>query len=196
METTTSTVERVGFGTRFGALLVDVVILIVLCLVLAPILGGFLGGLMGAAMGSTVDAAAGATSDEQAAAVAVGAAAGGIMGMIAGMILMVPFIYFVYYLIEGLTGVTLGKLILGIKVGSQDGTKAPVSALLTRYLIKSSGTLIQILAAFAGIAFLGTVGKLVALAIFVGCFFVLGKQKQSFHDMLSKTAVFKKGDLK
>ena len=32
--------------------------------------------------------------------------------------------------------------------------------------------------------------------IFIGCFFALGSNKQSIHDMISKTAVFKKADLK
>jgi len=45
------------------------------------------------------------------------------------------------------------------------------------------------------VAILGTIGGLASLAIFIGCFMVLGSEKQALHDMVGKTAVFNKADL-
>lgn len=183
MENTTE-VSRVGFGTRLGALLLDAVIISGISFVLAPILGGFLGAAAGAA-------AADASSDA-----AVAAAAGGILGTLVALMVVLPLIYVVYYLIEGLTGITLGKLILGIKVANQDGTAAPTGTLITRWAVKSSGNILTALGAILGVAILGTIGGIVGLVIFIGCFMVLGAKKQSLHDMVAKTAVFKKSDIK
>jgi uncharacterized RDD family membrane protein YckC len=49
---------------------------------------------------------------------------------------------------------------------------------------------------FFAIPLVKTVGSFLGFIIFIGCFFALGSNKQSIHDMISKTAVFKKADLK
>lgn len=185
MENSTE-VSRVGFGSRLAALILDAVIISGISFVLAPILGGFLGAAAGAAVG-----AAEGTTDP-----AVAAAAGGILGTIMALVVVLPLIYVVYYLIEGLTGITLGKLILGIKIANQDGTAAPVGTLITRWAVKSSGNILTALGAILGISFLGTIGGIVGLVIFVGCFVALGAKKQALHDIIAKTAVFKKSDIK
>ena len=41
-----------------------------------------------------------------------------------------------------------------------------------------------------------TVGQVWGLVIFIGCFFVLGAKRQAIHDLIAKTAVFKKSDIK
>ncbi|WP_018341850.1 RDD family protein [Cytophaga aurantiaca] len=187
MENTTE-VTRVGFGSRLGALLLDVVIVFGISFVLSPILGGFLG----AAAATATAEAAGSTGADP----AVAAAAGGIIGTFLALIVVLPLVYVVYYLIEGLTGITLGKLILGIKVANQDGTAAPIGTLITRWAVKASGNILSLLGAILGVAILGTVGSIVGLVIFIGCFFVLGAKKQALHDLVAKTAVFKKSDIK
>ena len=45
------------------------------------------------------------------------------------------------------------------------------------------------------VALLGLLGKLAGMVIFVGCFLVLGQQKQAILDMVAGTAVFKTTDL-
>jgi uncharacterized RDD family membrane protein YckC len=55
---------------------------------------------------------------------------------------------------------------------------------------------LAILALFSGIHVLATLGSLAGLIIFVGCFFTLGVKKQAFHDMIAKTAVYKKTAIK
>lgn len=176
---TASTIERATFGLRFGAYIIDFVILVALAVVLAPLLGGILGSIAGASIGENAESAG----------------MGGFLGMIIGSFVMIPVIYFIYYLIEGISGFTLGKLMLGVRVGAADGRKSGIGNLLIRYLIKSSGTILSIIALVLSISILGNIGTLISLALFVGCFFVLGEKRQAFHDMLSGTAVYRKNEL-
>ncbi len=185
MENTTE-VSRVGFGSRLAALILDAVIISGISFVLAPILGGFLGA---AAAAATTEAAGGTDA-------AAAAAVGGFLGSLLALMIVLPLIYVVYFLIEGLTGITLGKLILGIKIANQDGTAASVGTLITRWAIKSSGNILTALGAILGVSFLGTIGSIVGLVIFIGCFVALGANKQALHDIVAKTAVFKKSDIK
>lgn len=175
--------NRIGFGRRLGAFLIDCV--------LVSLLAFFGGGTLGAMLGLSAGAA---LSAGQADAMK-GMAAAGAIGAIAGMVIAGAIIGAAYMLIEGFTGWTFGKLILGIQVGSQDGTKASLGQLLGRYALKNCNFLLTILAVATGISFLKTVGNLGGLAILVGCFFVLASSKQAFHDMIAKTAVYKRSQL-
>ena len=121
---------------------------------------------------------------------------GGLFGAIAGIIVAAYLIFVVYFLLEGLTGYTLGKLILGIRIANDDGTKAGVGKLLYRYLVKNSGYVLALVALFTGVHALATLGNVAGLIIFVGCFFTLGVKKQAFHDMIAKTAVYNKTAIK
>lgn len=182
MENTTE-VTRVGFGSRLAALILDAIIVCGISFVLAPIVGGFLG------------ASAAATGTDGTSDPAVAAVAGGILGSLMALVVVLPLTYVVYYLIEGLTGITLGKLILGIKVANQDGTAAATGSLITRWAVKASGNIITLLGGILSISILGTIGGLLGLVIFIGCFFALGAKKQALHDLVAKTAVFKKSDI-
>jgi len=61
-----------------------------------------------------------------------------------------------------------------------------------RALLKYSGTILALLAGVTSVAILGTIGSIAGLIIFIGCFFVLGDKRQAIHDLVAKTAVFKK----
>ncbi len=167
--------KRVGFGPRLGAYVIDGVLVVVLCL----ILGSVIGGLVGAGSGSDAGSAA----------------VGGIMGMLAGVMLAVPVLGTIYFLIEGLFGFTLGKLILGLRVANADGSKGSIGLYLTRYAVKNISYILGLLSALLSISFIGTLGNIGALVIFIGCFFVLGASKQAFHDKIAKSAIFKKADI-
>lgn len=180
--------QRVGFGPRLGAWLLDCVIVIVLAF--------FGGGTIGAMIGVTAGAALGGAMASQADSLAGAAALGGLFGGLVAFFIAAAVIGIVYFLIEGFTGYTLGKLILGIRVASDDGTAAGVGKLLTRFAIKNCNFLLTVLAVLTGVTALKTLGNLGGLLIFVGCFFVLGMKKQAFHDMLAHTAVYPKGAIK
>jgi len=177
--------KRIGFGRRLGAFLLDVVIIYVLSLIIgvlggAAIFSSLIG--MGAASGET---------EAGAAAGIMGGALGGILAAAAAA----AGIAFIVFLVEGFTGYTPGKFILGIRVANADGSKAGIGSLLTRFVIKNIQTVMLILAGITGIAFLGTLGGILGLIVFIGFFFILGEQKQGFHDKIAKTAVYNKADI-
>ena len=183
--------QRIGFGKRLGAFVLDCVLCGIIAGVGGTTIGGWLGAYTGAAAVAATTAAANAGQDSQAAA-----AMGGLFGAIAGIIIAAYLIAVVYFLFEGLTGYTLGKLVLGIRIANDDGTAAGVGKLLYRYLLKNSSYFLALIALFTGVHALATLGNVAWLLIFIGCFFTLGVKKQAFHDMIAKTAVYPKGAIK
>jgi len=172
--------KRIGFGLRLGAFLIDYVIAGILASILSIIFAGLF-----ATIGAGIGSASGAD---------YGAAAGGTVGFFAGIAMGFAIAVPLYFLMEAFLGYTLGKLILGIKIAKEDGTAGDIKDFLLRYVIKNSGMILSLLGMLT-LGFFTTLGWIASLAILVGCFFVLADKKQSFHDMLSKTAVFKKEDI-
>ncbi len=175
---------RVGFGPRALAALVD--------LIIVSTVGLFLGSVIGGLVGLGTGAVAGAAADDN--AVGVAAVAGVIGGLVAGF-LVVMLVSVLYGLVEAFTGASPGKMLLKLKVGTDDGRQAPVATYLTRWAVKNSAAILSALGGLTGIGLLGTLGSLAGVAIFVGCFLVLGDSRQSLHDLAAKTAVFYKADL-
>jgi uncharacterized RDD family membrane protein YckC len=176
--------QRIGFGPRLGALLIDCV----LVGVLVAVLGGMIGGMFGAAAGGAGSAlSSGTGTDAQTAA-----AMGGMFGAIAGMIIAAAVLGLAYFLIEGFTGYTLGKLMLGMRIANADGTQAPVSKLLARWAVKNNNFLFNVLAVATGVSVFRTLGGLGGLVFFIGCFLALGASKQALHDRICDTAVWPK----
>lgn len=184
--------QRIGFGKRLGALVLDWILVCILSWFGAGTIGAILGG---AAASAAASAAAEriAAGDTTAVNVAV---VGGIIGAVIAMVLAFVVIGTVYFLVEGFTGFTLGKLILGIRIANADGTAASVPTLLGRYLIKNCYYVLSLLGVVTGVGALGTLGTVGGLIIIVGCFFTLGTARQAFHDMIMKTAVYPKGAIK
>lgn len=183
--------QRIGFGKRLGAFVLDCVLCGILAAVGGSTIGGWFGAYTGAMTAGAASAAAGAGDNTQAAA-----ALGGMFGAIAGIVLAATVIATVYFLFEGFTGYTLGKLMLGIRIANDDGTRAGVGKLLLRFLVKNSGSVLSLLAIFTATAALFQLSRIASLIIFVGCFFTLGVKRQAFHDMIAKTAVYPKGAIK
>jgi len=171
--------ERIGFGLRLVASLIDWIVI--------GIVGSIVGSFVGGMLGGSVGALAGAAVDETAA----GGALGGIMGAVGGAIIGISLVSLVWMIWEGLTGQALGKMLLKIRVKSADGSIAGVDRLLTRAAIKHISSILQLVAAATGIRLIGNLGSLAGFVIFVGCFFVLGQNRQALHDILAKTAVYK-----
>ena len=162
--------QREGFGIRLGAYLLDVIIILIVAFLL-------LGGSIFAAL---TGAGAGGTAQAGAEAVSIG-------------FLILFFVFAVgYSLTEIFMAGSPGKRVLGIMIADENGTRASIGQLTKRWAIKNAGNLIDIVGTLTGLAFLGTIGKLVNFAIVIGCFFVLGAARQAFHDKLAGTAVFKR----
>jgi len=178
--------ERIGFGRRLGAYLLDVVI---------AGIGGFVIGMFAGAGLTALFFASEEMNEAMEGAEEVGGAfvamMGGMLGTIAGTMLIFLFIM----VLEAITGQTVGKMILGIKNGDEDGATAGSGKLITRAAIKYIGTILALVAGLTGIGMVSTIGSILGFAVFIGFFFILGEKKQGFHDMIAKTAVFNKSDL-
>jgi uncharacterized RDD family membrane protein YckC len=167
--------ERIGFGKRLAAALIDFVVIVVAGLIVGAVLGGVLGAGAGAAGGAEAEAVA----------------LGGVFGALAGAALGIQLLSLGWIVWEGLTGAALGKRLLKIRIKSEDGSPGKVGTLIARAAIKYVATLLGLVATLTGLAFIDKVGNLGGLLIFIGCFFVLGQKRQAFHDMIAKTAVYR-----
>ena len=106
-----------------------------------------------------------------------------------------PLLGFLYNLIEGFAGASPGKMILGLKIANQDGSEADIKTYMIRWALKNSSGILSFLTILTSITFFNTIGSSFGFAFFVGCFFILCENKQGFHDMISKTAVYRNRDI-
>ncbi len=172
--------SRVGFGLRLVASLIDAVFMIIGGVVIGTVFGGALGTVFGSAAG-TIEVEGEAMS---------GAQVGGVVGAIAGVLIAMPVFGVVYSLLEAFTGATVGKMLLGFKVGADDGTKAGLGKLFWRYVLKNGTFFCAMAAGLIGVELLNTVGSVWGLIWFLGCFLALMQTRQGLHDKLSGTAVY------
>jgi uncharacterized RDD family membrane protein YckC len=172
--------NRIGFGRRLGAFLLDLVFIIGLSFILASLMNEFLQNFVN-------------VSEEE--YDQVSKLYGNFTDTMLAITVAVSIVSFLYNLVEGFTGFTAGKLLLGIQVGNVDGKKANLNQLMTRFAIKNIGTIIGLIGIALTIKWIGSIGNVFGFIILIGCFFVLSENKLAFQDMLAKTAVFKKSDI-
>lgn len=105
-----------------------------------------------------------------------------------------------YMLVEGLTGASIGKRILGLTVARADGTAGTQSLFLSRMFVKNSDRILQLIAILPLISILSgaisSAASTIGFVLFIGCFLALGRNRQALHDMVVKTAVFKTSDVR
>lgn len=167
--------NRIGFGPRLGAAILDIVFVILL---LIPI--SLLG--IGAGLATALGLEAAVGNEEAEALAIIGMGAGAIaMALIAGVVALA------YTLIEALTGASPGKRVMGLQIVREDGSQGDVQLYLLRWALKNSGSLLQFV--------LPLISSLVSLVFFFGCFAALGEKRQALHDIIAKTAVYKKADI-
>ncbi len=96
-----------------------------------------------------------------------------------------------YFLIEGLKGISPGKWMLRLKIFNNDKEKAEKKNLLLRYIYKIAGPSFFILIyTLTKLNFLWTIGMIFFFIITLGCFFVFSNSMQTLHDRLTGSAVF------
>lgn len=156
--------KRIGFGLRLLAAIIDLFILGIVTYILSMILGASM-------IPSPADlmntAAAGQTH---------------ISHIIISLL---------YFSLEIFLAATPGKLLLKLKIKNASGKKASMNNLLIRWLTKHSAQIFSLLLVVTCIKFFSTLQTIAALVIFIGCFFVFGKNRQALHDIVGKTAVYK-----
>jgi len=175
--------RRIGFGRRLGAYLIDIVFIIGSSFILASLFGDFFERFVDFSKVTDeqlaqMDALPGNFGDIM---LTIGAAAG--------------IFAFLYNLVEGLLGYTVGKLMLGIQIGNQDGTPADTGKLMLRFAIKNSSSIIGLIGMAAMVSLINSIGSAIGIVVIIGCFFALGEKKLALHDLIAKTAVFRKSEL-
>lgn len=177
--------ERVGFGRRLGAYLLD--------LLVALVFGGFIASFVGEKLAyslyahqmeetnSALALFASDAIDMEAFMLQTFAYSGGVSIMIV-----------VFFILEGALGQSPGKMLLQLVNTNTDGTPANATNLWLRATLKYGSTLLALAGAMLGITMIEVLSSLWGLIIFVGYFFVFGDNKQTIHDMLAKTVVSRK----
>ena len=181
--------QRIGFGTRLGAYLLDFLFIIIV------------GVIIGLAIGDMIAPVifGGQIAEMEAQFAMMEQLNGGYNEMpfdiygfiykmmdiaagttIAGFILMV---------MEGAYGQSVGKMMLKIRNTDIYGNRAEPKALWIRSLCKYGSSILGIIGGSTGIAAIGTLGSIWSLVIFVGMFIVFTDNRQTIHDMIAKTVV-------
>ncbi len=166
--------EKVGFGPRLKAYLVDSVILSVIAVLFTLVAKPLLRHLL-------------PLTDEE-------------IALMTGYDIQLPF-YIYWYVAFTLLGVfyglievfkaqSPGKILLKLKIQTAEAMDADTKTLVTRYAVKNISQIVLFFAFIFGSSGLETFGKVLGFGIFVGCLLVLGKNKLAFQDMAAKTAIF------
>lgn len=100
-------------------------------------------------------------------------------------------IYLFYFLSEAIGGISLGKYLLGLKIGNLSGEKASTKSLWIRYLVKNSSGIMTILWLITQVSLFNLFNSVLGLTLFFGFFLILGRNRQNLQDMIAKTAVYK-----
>lgn len=177
---------RVGFGPRLGAYTIDVIINL--------IFGGLLGMIFGAIIfGSQMNA----LYDNGNTYLNWAGIFGGFLGTFFGLFLGIIYLTIILGIVEGLTGWSIGKGILRMRIRHKSGQDANMFLLFFRFALKFAPCF------FWAIYFTGLVTNqlneeyaiiavLLSIITFFAILFVFGKSKQTLFDLVSQTAVFKK----
>jgi uncharacterized RDD family membrane protein YckC len=175
--------SRVGFWPRLGAYFIDTV----LVCAIGALLASTIAGLFPEAAAAAIAEATKELKDERGRAFVEGTARFGVaLGLVST----------IYFLTEAFAGWTVGKLILGLRIGRADSVKrATAGQLAGRYAIKHLSGLLGAVALLSGIMVFSKVSNWVGVAIVLGCFLALGRARQTIYDLVVRTAVYRKTDL-
>ena len=100
-----------------------------------------------------------------------------------------------YPMVEGATGASPGKWIMGICIARPDCTKGDLVLYLRRFLVKYVRPVFATVGAVSGISALGFLAGPAGLVVTVGTLLLLAPHRQALHDKLAGTAVFVRGDV-
>src|SRR5688500_865846 len=136
--------ERKGFGIRLGAFAIDIGIMIVLQIIISLILLGSINIQFGT--GGTT-----ANSAEDMRKIRLAAIVSGLLQL-------------AYMSLEIFRAQTVGKMALGLKIGSETGTvPADTGTLAFRFLLKNISNIVGIIASATGVTVISWIGGLAGL---------------------------------
>jgi uncharacterized RDD family membrane protein YckC len=179
---------RIGVWPRFGASLIDGVVVVVLGILLmktlTPLFSGYL---------AEYDVRTSARMDPRVAAQMAGLLA--LMQKLVRVSVSAGVVLLIYTLAEAIFGRALGKLALGLRIADVHGRPASIGRMTGRWAAKHAGNLVSMAGMLLGAYSLAQLSLVPTLAIFIGCFFVFGAHRRSLHDLVSGTAVYRNVDV-
>ncbi len=179
--------KRAGFGRRFAATLIDVIIYAIINLGILWYMGYFQAAKL---MGEEIEAAG---NDLELIKISVN----DFISSQTSTLILGQLVPLLYYSLELFIAASLGKLIMGLQIANDDATPADIGTLMTRYLVKNLSGILGLIGLIAGMSFLlFNISPLIIFILFIGYFFILGQKRQGLHDKFSKTAVYMKKDIK
>ena len=179
--------NRIGFGPRLGAYVIDIVFVWILSTVISRVASTWM----------LVQAQTRVNELMASNPVIAGMYTGEMLDMLVSVTrisLIIVFARLLYFSTEIFLGASVGKLLLGLKIANVDGGNATVGELVVRYLLKHISKVCTILALLCIPVVFNFMGSLFGFVIFIGCFFAAGDKHQALHDMMCRTIVVKKGE--
>lgn len=176
---------RVGFGKRFLAALMDVLITLTVSLAVALIvmqssftLPGFITNEVESItqLYSLIGISSSITSL--------------LTTLIGSFMLGITVVGALYPLIEGLTGASPGKRVLRITVANANGSIGNLSLFLKRWAIKNIGGLLQLVGLLTALGVIDIISNVMGFIIFVGAFAMFSNARMALHDIIAQSAVF------
>lgn len=176
--------NRIGFGSRLGAYLIDIILVWVLAFVMCMMFPNFL-------LDTASEQLNQAIATNPLLAESFNAQMEQLMLSLIRFVLMIVFARLILFLPEIFFAASPGKMMLKLRIAKTDGTEALRLALLGRYAIKHCAKIFTILAYIGLASLFNTLSSLCGFIVFVGCFFAAGDAHQALHDKICNTAVFK-----
>jgi len=113
----------------------------------------------------------------------------------AGLVAIPLAVDLLYSLVELIVGASVGKLLLGFRIGTAGGRRADAGTLIVRFLAKYSGSLLAIVAVLARAPELLPISALLYALFVAGCFATLGPERRALHDYVAGSAVYRADEL-
>ena len=113
-----------------------------------------------------------------------------LLGIFGEVVYLLPLTLVASWAIEPLTGATLGKRILGLRVVFPDGRPPSRQALWQRWSVQTAGLWGWTLALIAGSWVVAVLASIAAAVVLVGGLGAIGPGSRALHDRLSGTCVY------
>ncbi len=178
--------ERIGFGRRLGAYMLDTLVIMILGSIVGVLFGDSLVSLFFgdqiAEMEQVSEQLSGQLGDKFSVMIEK------TMEISAGISVTGLILFFM----EGAFGQSFGKMLLKIINTNVDGTPASAGKLWLRSFLKYGSSILSLIGGVTALAFIGTIASIMGFIIFIGFFFVFADKKQTLHDIIAKTVVSRK----
>jgi uncharacterized RDD family membrane protein YckC len=115
------------------------------------------------------------------------------IGTFGEVVYLLPFVLLLVWILDPLTGATIGKRLLGLRVRDADGQPASRQRLWVRSALQTAGLWGWTLALLAGRWEIAVLASLAGGIVLLGSLVALGPASLALHDRLSRTSVCWRG---